>query len=154
MKTLLIRTAEEMLRYGALLGTLLRGGEVLVLSGDLGAGKTTFVQGVAKGMGLLGPVTSPSFALIHVHEGAPSLVHCDFYRLQGSEEVEGVGFYDYLSLENVVIIEWGEGFFEVLPKRIVHISIKSVSQGREMLIAVSDEQDRLWVKEWIELCLR
>jgi len=155
MHRLLVKTAQDMIRFGEVFGSMLKGGEVIVLSGDLGAGKTTFVQGVARGMGIVGPVTSPSFALIHVHEGflVPNLVHCDFYRLHSDEDVEGTGFYDYLEADNVVIVEWGEMFLHVLPENVLHITIRGVELGREMLVATRGELGIFLVEEWIEKCL-
>jgi tRNA threonylcarbamoyladenosine biosynthesis protein TsaE len=149
MYTLLVPTAEEMLRCGALLGSLLKGGEVFILSGELGAGKTTFVQGVARGMKISGHVTSPSFALIHVHEGALNLIHCDFYRLVDQLEVEGLGFYDYLNTRNVVFIEWGLPFQEVLPGDAVFVSIENCAPGRKLSVALATEQGRQLIEEWI-----
>ncbi len=118
------RSAEELRQRGEELGRLLTGGTVIVLTGQLGAGKTTFVQGIARGMGIATHVTSPTFALVHLHEVPPvTLVHCDFYRLQSTEELEQLGLWEYFTPAHIVVIEWGQAFMAGLPEDCVHIEI-------------------------------
>ncbi|TAK05071.1 tRNA (adenosine(37)-N6)-threonylcarbamoyltransferase complex ATPase subunit type 1 TsaE [Patescibacteria group bacterium] len=99
----------------------LRGGEVLALEGPLGAGKTAFVQRLAKHLGVAEKITSPTFTLMHVH-AAPhprihQLVHFDAYRLKSDAEFTGLGVADYLGKENMVVaIEWADKVTRVLPK--------------------------------------
>lgn len=98
------------------MATLLEPGDVCVLSGGLGAGKTQFVQGVAEGMGITEPVTSPTFNILLQYRSmqATLLEHFDWYRLDDIGELEDVGYYDVLE-EGIVFIEWGEKFPEALP---------------------------------------
>jgi tRNA threonylcarbamoyladenosine biosynthesis protein TsaE len=91
-------------------------GDLVILSGELGAGKTTFTQGLAEGLGVRGPITSPTFVLARVHPsltGGPALVHVDAYRLGGLAELDDLDL-DASVDESVTVVEWGEGKAEVL----------------------------------------
>ena len=91
-------------------------GDLVILSGELGAGKTTFTQGLAEGLGVRGPITSPTFVLARVHPslvGGPALVHVDAYRLGGLDELDDLDL-DASMDESVTVVEWGEGKAEVL----------------------------------------
>ena len=143
-------TADEMLRLGEGLGRLLRGGEVFALSGPLGAGKTTFVQGVARGLAVTGWVTSPSFSIIHVHEGRLRLIHCDFYRLDSQEEMQNIGFEDYLAPDSVVFAEWGQDFLSGTAGGVTHLCITNDGARRELWVTEVAGRDIVLMKEWIE----
>jgi tRNA threonylcarbamoyladenosine biosynthesis protein TsaE len=111
-----VETAEEMRALGARLGEHLRAGDVLALTGPLGAGKTTLVQGIATGLGVSGAVTSPTFVLARVHPSAaqgPDLVHVDAYRLHGPLELDDLDLSASLTT-SVVVVEWGEGLADVI----------------------------------------
>ena len=111
----LSNSAEETRAYGERLGALLQEGDVLVLTGDLGAGKTQLTKGIAAAMGVTDDVTSPTFALEAVHEGAEMpLYHFDLYRLTSAGELGDAGVWDVLGGEGVCVIEWGEQFAEEL----------------------------------------
>ncbi|WP_131722669.1 tRNA (adenosine(37)-N6)-threonylcarbamoyltransferase complex ATPase subunit type 1 TsaE, partial [Mycolicibacterium chlorophenolicum] len=116
-------TAEDTLAFGADLGRQLRAGDVVVLSGPLGAGKTVLAKGIAQGMDVEGPVISPTFVLARVHRarqaGAPTMVHVDLYRLLDQASVDLLAELDSLDLDTdlddaVVVVEWGEGVAERL----------------------------------------
>jgi tRNA threonylcarbamoyladenosine biosynthesis protein TsaE len=95
---------------------MLTGGETLALFGELGAGKTALVRGIATGLGLPpNQVTSPTFVLIHEYRGRLPLIHMDLYRLQSATEAEGIGLQEYFSGETVTAIEWADKFPELLP---------------------------------------
>lgn len=110
-----------------LAGTLapyLRAGDVIVLSGDLGAGKTQFVQGVVAALGVRGPVTSPTFnILLSYPEGSLPLHHFDLYRLDDADELEDIGFYDTLDADGASFVEWGERFPDALPYGYLEVRI-------------------------------
>ncbi|MEJ5944385.1 tRNA (adenosine(37)-N6)-threonylcarbamoyltransferase complex ATPase subunit type 1 TsaE [Pseudokineococcus basanitobsidens] len=109
-------TAEATRDLGRRLGRVLRAGDLLVLSGDLGAGKTTLTQGIGEGLGVRGPVTSPTFVLSRVHPslaGGPALVHVDAYRLADALELEDLDLETDLAA-SVVVVEWGRGLVEDL----------------------------------------
>lgn len=110
-------------RLATRLGELAAPGTVLVLEGPLGAGKTSFVQGLAKGLGITEVVNSPTFTLIKEYSGRIPLYHFDFYRLQTPAELWDLGFDEYLAGEGVCALEWGERFLQLLPQEFVQISI-------------------------------
>jgi tRNA threonylcarbamoyladenosine biosynthesis protein TsaE len=95
----------------------LAGGEVIGLSGDLGAGKTVFVQGLADGLGAAEPVTSPSFTLVHEHAARFRLYHIDLYRL-GPDQIEEIGIEELIAAEAVIAIEWSERMSARLRRRL------------------------------------
>ena len=104
---------DETIALGERLGRLLVPGDVLVLTGDLGAGKTQLTKGVAAGMGVEGDVTSPTFTIEMVYEGAGMpLYHFDLYRLDDPDQLEDTGIFDVLGADGVCSIEWGEQFSE------------------------------------------
>ena len=106
-------SAGETQALGERLGTLLEPGDVLVLTGDLGAGKTQLTKGIARSMGVVDEVTSPTFALEAVHEGAEMpLYHFDLYRLQSADELGDAGLWDALGGDGPCVIEWGEQFVD------------------------------------------
>ncbi len=108
--------AESMNALGRSLASVLVAGDLVLLGGDLGAGKTTLTQGVAAGLGVRGPVTSPTFVIARVHPslvGGPSLVHVDAYRLGGWDEFEDLDLEATID-EAVTVVEWGEGLAEGL----------------------------------------
>ncbi len=99
---------EDTLACGRRIGSSLRGGEVILLVGELGSGKTVLTKGIAEGLGIDEIITSPSFTILNVYDGSPSLYHFDFYRIDDPREME-VLLEDYLYLkEGVVVVEWGE----------------------------------------------
>jgi len=114
VKAIVVPTAGDMRALGARLADVLRAGDLLVLTGDLGAGKTTLVQGVGAGLGVGGPVVSPTFVIARVHrDGRLPLVHVDAYRLGSVAEVDDLDLDAALD-ESVTVVEWGEGLVEEL----------------------------------------
>lgn len=99
---------DETRRFGALLGGLLRAGDVVLLHGDLGAGKTAFTQGIGEGLGVPGSISSPTFTLLKEYVGRLPLYHFDLYRLDDPLELEALGFDQYFYGEGVSIVEWAE----------------------------------------------
>ena len=118
MATIISRDPSETLALGRSEGARSRAGDVLALCGDLGAGKTQFVKGLAEGLNFEGEVTSPTFTLIHEYAGGRlPLYHFDFYRLASTAETLALGFDDYLDRDGVTVIEWADKFPELLPPR-------------------------------------
>jgi len=118
-------TAEETRAIGARVAALLRPGDLVVLSGDLGAGKTTFTQGLGSGLGVRGDVTSPTFVISRVHPslvGGPALVHVDAYRLGGLAELDDLDLDASLD-EAVTVVEWGTGVAESLAEDRLEVEI-------------------------------
>lgn len=109
---------EHTIRVGHQLGALLSAGDVLCLSGNLGAGKTALTRGIGAGWGAQEPVTSPTFTLIHEHRRAADhivLYHIDCYRLQSADDAWGIGLEDLLHSDDISVIEWPENIAGVLP---------------------------------------
>ncbi|MBD2758869.1 tRNA (adenosine(37)-N6)-threonylcarbamoyltransferase complex ATPase subunit type 1 TsaE [Yimella sp. cx-573] len=116
MKPVVLPDRASTQEWGRRLGSLLAAGDLLVLTGGLGAGKTTLTQGIAEGLGVRGPITSPTFVIARVHPslvGGPELVHVDAYRLDGALELDDLDLDSDLD-EAVTIIEWGSGLAEEL----------------------------------------
>ena len=129
------RTAELARR----LAGVLRPGTVICLDGDLGAGKTLFVQNLAASLGVQGEVTSPTFNLMNLYEdGRLSLVHFDLYRLEQEYELDEIGFYDYVeNPEGLVLIEWAEKFPECLPEDHIALQIQRTDVENERVLVFS-----------------
>ncbi|CDO27971.1 tRNA (N6-adenosine(37)-N6)-threonylcarbamoyltransferase complex ATPase TsaE [Mycobacterium vulneris] len=128
-----LATTEDTIALGATLGAGLKAGDVVVLSGPLGAGKTVMAKGIAQAMDVDGPVVSPTFVLARVHRarqaGRPAMVHVDMYRLLDHPGVDLLGELDALDLDTdlddaVVVVEWGEGLAERLSDHHLDIRIE------------------------------
>ncbi|GAA4876643.1 tRNA (adenosine(37)-N6)-threonylcarbamoyltransferase complex ATPase subunit type 1 TsaE [Serinicoccus chungangensis] len=126
--------AEDTRALGRRLGARLRAGDLVVLTGDLGAGKTTLTQGLGEGLGVRGPVTSPTFVIARVHPsttGGPDLVHVDAYRLADGAELDDLDLDASLE-ESVTVVEWGEGLAEVLTQDRLEVLLqRSGSEAAE-----------------------
>jgi tRNA threonylcarbamoyladenosine biosynthesis protein TsaE len=126
------KSAEETLSIGRILGQLLEEGHVVCLSGDLGAGKTTLVKGIALGLGVKEVATSPSFVLVHEYPGRLPLFHLDLYRLE-PEAVQELGVAEYLG-RGVCVIEWPENLGVLLPREHLWIRMEMGEDEDERLI--------------------
>ena len=115
---------DETQAFAADMAKRLSAGDVLCLYGDLGAGKTAFVQGLAKGLGIDEPITSPTFTIVNEYEGRLPLYHFDVYRIADSDEMYEVGFDEYVYGEGVSVIEWPQLIADILPDRRYDIEIK------------------------------
>ena len=125
------RCSEETFRLGEELGRKAVPGQVFTLTGDLGVGKTVFTQGLAKGLGIEEPVNSPTFTIVQVYEdGRLPFYHFDVYRIGDVEEMDEVGFEDYVMGDGVSLIEWADLIEEILPEKRTRILIeKDLEQG-------------------------
>lgn len=138
---------EATLALGRSLGQVLQGGDVLCLSGDLGAGKTLLTQGIAASLGITSAVTSPTFTLIQEYsalsQGKPlRLIHMDLYRLEHPEEVEVIGVEDAFQADAICIIEWPEVAHDVLPED--HLEIQIQGSGEETRVITFVFQTENW----------
>ena len=121
---------DETESFAEQLATNFVGGEVLLLDGDLGAGKTHFVKGLARGLGIDDVVTSPTFALHNSYTGRLNLNHFDFYRIEDSEEVEILGLNEYFYDKNgVAAIEWSANVASLLPKHCITVTIGKIDDN-------------------------
>ena len=125
------RSPEETYELGKKIGLQARAGQVYTLTGDLGVGKTVFTQGVAAGLGITEPVSSPTFTIVQVYEeGRLPFYHFDVYRIGDIEEMEEIGYDDYFFGEGICLIEWAELIEEILPDDRISITIeKNLEQG-------------------------
>jgi tRNA threonylcarbamoyladenosine biosynthesis protein TsaE len=124
---------EDTVKFGEKLGCSLRGGEVIILSGVLGSGKTAFTKGIALGIGIRETVTSPSFSILNEYKGEIDLYHFDFYRIDDSTEMEDL-FEDYIYKDRgVVVIEWGDSILQSI-QEYIYIQFKLTDSGRVISI--------------------
>ena len=135
-----VRSVEETWELAKRFAAELKPGDVVCLEGDLGAGKTTFTQGLATALGVPGRVTSPTFCIVQEHR-APSLpnlpdrpsllVHMDLYRLHGEDDVIAIGWEDYLAEGAVLVVEWPERAGALIPADARHVVFTHVADGEE-----------------------
>ncbi len=124
--TLALASADDTHDFGMRLGRLLRAGDLVVLTGGLGAGKTTLTQGIGSGLDVRGPVTSPTFVLARVHPslvGGPALAHVDAYRLGGALELDDLDL-DADVADSVTVVEWGHGVAERLADAYLEVELE------------------------------
>ncbi len=125
MRVVETNSPEETWELAAELANELGPGTVIALHGDLGAGKTCFIQGYAAALGIDEPITSPTYTLIGEYEGRLPLHHIDLYRLSGPEEALGLGLEEYFDVDGITAIEWAERAEGLLPEDLLHIEIKA-----------------------------
>ena len=133
---------EETLELGRKFGREAQPGDVYTLVGDLGVGKTVFTQGIAQGLGIEEPICSPTFTIVQVYEeGRMPFYHFDVYRIGDIEEMDEVGFEEYVMGEGVSLIEWANLIEEILPERRTNILIeKDLTQGFDYRRITIEEQ--------------
>ena len=144
---MILRTLDDTHAYGAKLATVLRAGDLVVLAGPLGAGKTALVQGIGAGLGVRGPVVSPTFVIARVHRGGRlPLVHVDAYRLHSLDEVDDLDLEVDLA-DSVMVVEWGTGLVEQLADAHLEIRIERSDESDERTLQLvphgSDWPDRV-----------
>jgi tRNA threonylcarbamoyladenosine biosynthesis protein TsaE len=125
------------------IAALLEPGDVVVLEGDLGAGKTAFVQGVAAALGIEEPVLSPTFVIVREYEGALSLVHVDVYRLESPAQLADLGLEELLDGTRVALIEWGDRVRALLPPDRLEVVIELGASPEDRVLTVRAE-GRAW----------
>lgn len=131
---------EETIEFAKEIGKKLKGGDVIAYIGGLGVGKTTFTRGLSLGLGLGDNVFSPTFSLVNEYRGEINLYHFDMYRIMDSMELETTGFYDYMSDDNILAIEWSENISDALDKNTIYIEIKRLDEDKREIIVNGDER--------------
>lgn len=134
MKTYYTDSAEQTKKVAEGVAEKLNGGEVIAMKGDLGAGKTCFVSGLAAALGFSGEVTSPTFAIINEYLGGRlNVYHFDMYRVTSWEDLYSTGYFEYLEAGGVVAVEWSENIEAALPEQYITVEIlKNADGGREI----------------------
>lgn len=129
-----------MQELGRKVGSLLVPNTVISLSGDLGSGKTTFVQGIARGLGIQDPIQSPTFVFMNGYSGTLPLFHFDLYRMKGEADFLGLGFDEYFSMGGVCAIEWPDRIPSLLPEETLHVSISHYPEGRLLKFIIKGDE--------------
>ena len=134
MHSITTTNAGKTKEFGNKLAKSLKNHDIVALSGELGAGKTTLIQGICEGLGVKDYVTSPSFTLINEYKGKHHLYHIDLYRLEELEQIRELGIEDYFEKDGIIIIEWAERMKDLLPKNSINIQIKVIDENTRNII--------------------
>jgi len=130
------KSSDETIELGRRLGSILQANDVIALTGRLGAGKTTLIQGIADGLGVKDYVTSPTFIIINEYQGRLPFYHIDLYRMDDIAQIEDLGIEEYFNHDGVCVIEWAEKIGSLMPKKAETIEIKVVSENeREICVS-------------------
>lgn len=136
-KSILLNSAEETEKYAAKLGSLIDAPATIYLEGQLGAGKTTFVKGLLRGLGYEGLVKSPTYTLVELYPIHDHLiVHADLYRIKDPYELEEMGFRDYFTEKTITLIEWASYAGDWLPKPLLLCKLKMPADGKGRLLEI------------------
>ncbi len=145
---------ESTKQLAATLAPYVHPGDTIVLSGDLGAGKTQFVQGLAAALGIRDDILSPTFNILLAYPGAPGglpLYHFDLYRLDDADQLEDIGFYETVDRDGVSLIEWGEKFLDAMPYSYLEINIRhdrDESNDRKVTVRAVGDRARQLLHVW------
>lgn len=132
MPTFLSKSREQTEAFATEYAKLLRAGDVVLLDGDMGAGKTVFAKGVARGLGIDEEVTSPTYAYMNDYNG--KLFHYDCYRIETPEQAERLGLADYFDMGGICLVEWAQNIAPLLPKEVKRVRINKINENeREIL---------------------
>lgn len=123
--------AEQTSALGEQFAKSLKKGSVVLLKGEMGAGKTVFVKGVARALGITERITSPTYAYMNDYDGV--LYHYDCYRLSSGEDAEGLGLTDYFYADGICIIEWSENIADVLPQNCIEVKIEKIGENQRRI---------------------
>lgn len=132
MSIFISTSREETERFAMQYAKTLHAGDVLLLDGDMGAGKTVFAKGVAKGLGIEEEVTSPTYAYMNDYDGR--LFHYDCYRIESVAQAESLGLADYFDMGGICLIEWAQNIASLLPKRVKRVVIKKLDENRREIV--------------------
>jgi tRNA threonylcarbamoyladenosine biosynthesis protein TsaE len=146
MFSVITSSPEQTWEIGQMLGKLLDAGNTVCLYGDLGAGKTNFAYGVAQGLDVREPyITSPTFTFVNEYKGRVPLYHMDLYRLKGPDELENIGFDEYIESDGVTVIEWAEQAGDELPVESLSVYLSAIDEkNRELgFLAEGERYEKL-----------
>jgi len=134
VKEILTRSPEETKDLGRKIGKLLEPRDILLLIGELGAGKTTLIQGLAEGVGVIDYITSPTFVLINEYQGRIPFYHVDLYRLTEKIHIQDLGIEEYFAGSGVTVVEWAERLGKLTPEKYVKIEIQRLSENERKIL--------------------
>lgn len=143
-------TADDTRGVGEAIAGLLRQRDAVILTGELGAGKTTLVQGIARGLGVTDQVVSPTFTLVREYHGRLEVAHVDVYRLERIQDVMDLGLEEIADGEAVLLVEWGDAVQEVLPADHLTIELIGDGDGEERRLTFTPG-GQTWVERWERL---
>ena len=136
------KNAHETYNLGVKLGRLLDCGDIVCLTGDLGAGKTAFTKGIGIGLGVVDYITSPTYTIINEYSGRIPLYHFDVYRLESSEEMQELGYEEYFYGDGAVVLEWADMVKDMIPIERIWITILKVEDENSREILIEPTGDR------------
>ena len=139
------KNEEELINLGERLGTLLQKNDVLILSGELGAGKTTFTKGLARGLGIRQMIKSPTYTIVREYEGRLPLYHLDVYRIEG--DADSIDLDEFLFGGGVTVIEWGHLLGEDLPDSYLELELLKEAEGRRLHFSAQGPRAEQLIKE-------
>lgn len=140
MKTFISHSVNETEEFAAQLAQALRPGDVLAFRGGMGAGKTAFIRGLARGLEVTGEVSSPTFALVHEHNGKIPLFHFDLYRITSLEDLYSTGYFDYLDCSGILAVEWSEQIEGILDEKTILITLETLGETSRKITVEGDER--------------
>ena len=140
-----VKNEEELINLGERLGSLLQKNDVLILTGELGAGKTTFTKGLAKGLGIRQMIKSPTYTIVREYEGRLPLYHLDVYRIEG--DAVSIDLDEFLFGGGVTVIEWGHLLDEDLPDAYLELKILKEADGRRLLFTAQGSRAERLIEE-------
>ena len=132
MATFHSKSREDTMAFAVEYAKSLRGGDVVLLDGDMGAGKTVFTKGVARGLGIEEEVTSPTYAYMNDYDGR--LFHYDCYRIESVEQAERLGLADYFDMGGICIVEWAQNIAPLLPRSVKTVTIRKLNENEREII--------------------
>lgn len=133
MQSTVTNSAAETEKFARELAASLKPDDVLAFYGGLGMGKTTFVRGLAQGLGSLDEVSSPTFSLVHEYRSTPKLYHFDMYRVTSFDDLYSTGFFDYLETGAILAIEWSENIEDALPNRTIRVTFERLEEEKRRI---------------------
>ena len=133
MQSTVTNSAAETEKFARELAASLKPDDVLAFYGGLGMGKTTFVRGLALGLGSLDEVSSPTFSLVHEYRSTPKLYHFDMYRVTSFDDLYSTGFFDYLETGAILAIEWSENIEDALPDRTIRVTFERLEDEKRRI---------------------
>jgi tRNA threonylcarbamoyladenosine biosynthesis protein TsaE len=146
-----VTDTDETIKLGEIIGKSLEPGSIIALRGDLGAGKTVLVKGIARGLGVEDEPVSPTFVIMNAYEGRIPLYHFDLYRVSGADELVGIGYDELLFGEGVSAVEWADRVEEIFPDYTIYIDIaipEHANDGSESVREIRIEGKKEWVSSF------